>query len=132
MMNATAYEELPDEIKERLPKDVRDAFHAINDQLQTLVSAYDRDRLIKHQELESLKKLVELYAQRQNQLEEMLQEHIKSCNVHRAENKQVLETVMAIKQGMRITNILRDGILWVGGLVTTFYSLWAIFKEFFK
>lgn len=83
-------------------------------------------------EVQSIRAHLELHIKRVDRLEDSVIEHHLACKENKAEIKEMLEMVRAINHGMRITNVLRNAVLWLGGLATTIYSLVQIGKEYLK
>lgn len=80
-------------------------------------------------EVASMKMMMQMHSMRIDQMETLLKEHREQCQKNNEDMKAILELVEAIRQGMKITNFLRNAFVWVAGLVTAGLTLWQHFKQ---
>ena len=82
---------------------------------------------IRHEQ-QSLRLALELQNARIQQIEQMTKDHMSACAENKEQMQELYELMQTIKQGMRVTNFLRNAFVWVAGLVTAAIGLWHTFK----
>jgi hypothetical protein len=108
-----------------LTKEIQDAFYELRqdiEQLAKVVKLYQETAEVRN----------ELQDTQIKQTKEVWESHIIACEAQKKELTDLVDAVTAIRSGMKITNFLRNSIVWLAGGATAIYSLYQLAKEVFK
>lgn len=79
-------------------------------------------------EQHNLRLAIELQNKRIEQLEKSLAEHNKTCAESKRDIEELLDLVTTVKQGMKLTNFLRNAFVGIAGVIAAAMALWHQFK----
>lgn len=103
-----------------LDPETRDALHKLRDDMQTLqMSGVRRD-----QRLDTLEAAVRSYGEVTEATRVAMVEHNLICKQQKEKIDTLIELVETVKAGMRFSNYLRTGLIWIAGLATALLALW--------
>lgn len=97
------------EVREILNEEIRAVVHAIRGEVQ------------------SIRSLVELQVVRVDRCEQLISDHVKACAENRQSMNEIKEMLATVKTGMKITNALRNLVVWLAGIGVAVSEFWKIF-----
>lgn len=67
-------------------------------------------------------------ASRLDKLEAMLHEHVEVCTRQKEQITELVDFVRNVNASLKIANVIRNGIVWVSGLIAAVYAMYHSIK----
>lgn len=110
------YDQLPDEVKQKLSPEMRAAMHAMKNDVQVVAAAVDVNTL-----------RLDRLSDGARRLSQQMDDHLVICNQQKETMAEVLQAVTAIKGTFRVADFLKDAFVWAAGFAMAAHTIYSIF-----